>query len=130
MIEVKNKVSNQLIKKMDMMGHEQVVFCTDSKTGLKAIIAIHSTILGPALGGTRMWNYIDEEDAFDFVEQSNNHFNPAAKVHPFFLDVDRSFATYLVVDFPADRTINVSLSTEKPPIYDKVKLKQKAMKND
>ena len=67
---------------------------------------------------------IDEEDAFDFVEQSNNHFNPAAKVHPFFLDVDRSFASYLSSGVPADRKINVSLSTEKPPIYDKVKLKQ------
>jgi len=49
------------------MGHEQVVFCQDEPTGLKAIIAIHSTILGPALGGTRMWNYKSEEEAITDV---------------------------------------------------------------
>ncbi len=45
------------------LGHEQVVFCQDEETGLKAIIGIHSTTLGPALGGTRMWNYNNEADA-------------------------------------------------------------------
>lgn len=49
------------------MGHEQVVFCNDSATGLKAIIAIHNTILGPALGGTRMWNYSSEAEALNDV---------------------------------------------------------------
>jgi leucine dehydrogenase len=43
--------------------HEQVVFCHDKDCGLKAIIAIHNTTLGPALGGTRMWPYKSEEDA-------------------------------------------------------------------
>ncbi len=43
--------------------HEQVVFCHEKNVGLKAIIAIHNTALGPALGGTRMWNYKNEEDA-------------------------------------------------------------------
>jgi leucine dehydrogenase len=43
--------------------HEQVVFCHDPETGLKAIIGIHNTVLGPALGGTRMWNYQSEQDA-------------------------------------------------------------------
>ncbi len=43
--------------------HEQLVFCQDEETGLKAIIGIHSTVLGPALGGTRMWNYENEADA-------------------------------------------------------------------
>ncbi len=43
--------------------HEQVVFCNDPNVGLKAIIAIHNTALGPALGGTRMWNYKNEEEA-------------------------------------------------------------------
>jgi leucine dehydrogenase len=43
--------------------HEQVVFCHDKAAGLKAIIAIHNTALGPALGGTRMWNYKTEEEA-------------------------------------------------------------------
>jgi len=40
--------------------HEQIVFCNDKDTGLKAIISIHNTVLGPALGGTRMWNYDNE----------------------------------------------------------------------
>lgn len=43
--------------------HEEVVFCHDPHVGLKAIIAIHNTALGPALGGTRMWNYKNEEEA-------------------------------------------------------------------
>lgn len=48
-------------------GHEQVVFCHDDNTGLKAIIAIHNTVLGPALGGTRMWNYNNEHEALTDV---------------------------------------------------------------
>lgn len=47
----------------DFDNHEQVVFFSDSKTGLKAIVAIHSTALGPAVGGCRMWNYATEQDA-------------------------------------------------------------------
>ena len=43
--------------------HEQVVFCHDPHVGLKAIIAIHNTSLGPALGGTRMWAYKNEDEA-------------------------------------------------------------------
>lgn len=43
--------------------HEQVVFCHDAETGLRAIIGIHDTTLGPALGGTRMWDYAHEGDA-------------------------------------------------------------------
>lgn len=47
--------------------HEQVVFCNDKDTGLKAIIGIHNTVLGPALGGTRMWQYNSEWDALNDV---------------------------------------------------------------
>lgn len=43
--------------------HEQVVYCYDKATGLKAIIAIHNTTLGPALGGTRIWEYVSDDDA-------------------------------------------------------------------
>jgi valine dehydrogenase (NAD+) len=43
--------------------HEQVVFCRDAESGLKAIIAVHSTALGPALGGTRFYPYANEEAA-------------------------------------------------------------------
>ncbi len=45
------------------MGHEKILICQDEKSGLKAIVAIHSTICGPALGGTRMWNYVTTEEA-------------------------------------------------------------------
>ena len=44
-------------------GHEEVVLCTNKDAGLKAIIAIHNTTLGPALGGTRMWTYKNDEEA-------------------------------------------------------------------
>jgi valine dehydrogenase (NAD+) len=47
----------------DTSGHEQVVFCSDRETGLRAIIAIHSTALGQALGGTRFYPYAAEHDA-------------------------------------------------------------------
>jgi valine dehydrogenase (NAD+) len=48
-------------------GHEQVVFCQDPQSGLRAIIAIYSTALGPALGGTRFYPYPDEESALSDV---------------------------------------------------------------
>jgi leucine dehydrogenase len=48
-------------------SHEQIIFCNDKDTGLKAIIGIHNTVLGPALGGTRMWNYENEWAALNDV---------------------------------------------------------------
>lgn len=48
-------------------NHEQIVFCNDKDTGLKAIIGIHNTVLGPALGGTRMWPYVNEWEALNDV---------------------------------------------------------------
>jgi valine dehydrogenase (NAD+) len=50
-----------------LAGHEQVVFCHDEPTGLRAIVAIHSTALGPALGGTRFYPYASEQEALDDV---------------------------------------------------------------
>ena len=47
----------------DFDGHERVTFVTDAATGLRAIVAIHNTVLGPALGGCRMWSYAHEEEA-------------------------------------------------------------------
>ncbi len=44
--------------------HEQVVFCHEPSCGYKGIIAIHNTVLGPALGGTRFWNYGSDQEAF------------------------------------------------------------------
>jgi leucine dehydrogenase len=45
------------------MGHEQLVICNDTSAGYRGIIAIHSTTLGPALGGTRFWQYASDEEA-------------------------------------------------------------------
>lgn len=56
-----------LFGSLTQMGHEQVVFCYDEATGLKSIIGIHNTTLGPALGGTRMWNYATEQEALTDV---------------------------------------------------------------
>lgn len=53
--------------RMAINNHEQVVFCQDKATGLRAIIAIHNTTLGPAVGGTRMWNYTGEAEALTDV---------------------------------------------------------------
>ena len=52
-----------VLKEMHRHGHEQVVFCHDETAGLRAIIAIHSTALGPALGGVRMWPYASTDEA-------------------------------------------------------------------
>ncbi len=64
-LDIKNSslVENPVIAQMTLNNHEQVLFCNDNDTGLKAIIAIHSTILGPSLGGTRMWTYKNEMEA-------------------------------------------------------------------
>ena len=65
----KTKILNDLkvLSEMEFLGHEQILFCQDKETSLKAIIAIHDTTLGPALGGTRMWNYDNEQDAIKDV---------------------------------------------------------------
>jgi leucine dehydrogenase len=54
-------------EKLYSMGHEQVVMFSEPEVGLKAIIAIHDTTLGPALGGTRMWPYASEAEAIEDV---------------------------------------------------------------
>jgi valine dehydrogenase (NAD+) len=56
-----------VFSRVEAGGHEQVVFCQDRATGLHAIIAIHSTALGPALGGTRFRAYPSEDAALDDV---------------------------------------------------------------
>jgi leucine dehydrogenase len=45
------------------MGHEEIVMCSDPSVGYKGILAVHSTKLGPALGGTRFWQYATDEEA-------------------------------------------------------------------
>lgn len=53
----------QLWHEMEREGMEELIFCHDPRSGLKAVIAIHSTVLGPALGGCRCWTYASEEEA-------------------------------------------------------------------
>lgn len=65
--EMETAEATSLFGQVSTMGHEQVVFCHDEPTGLKAIIGIHNTVLGPALGGTRMWNYTSESEALTDV---------------------------------------------------------------
>lgn len=56
-----------VFEKIQTDNYEQVIFCNDSRLGLKAIIAIHNSALGPATGGCRMWNYRSEEEALTDV---------------------------------------------------------------
>ncbi len=52
-----------VFSQIDFADHEQVVFVSDDNSGLKAIIAVHNSNLGPALGGCRMWPYASEDEA-------------------------------------------------------------------
>ena len=66
-IEETNLAENPVIAQMSAYNHEQLLFCNDNETGLRAIIAVHNTVLGPALGGTRMWTYNNEMEALNDV---------------------------------------------------------------
>ncbi|HNP94184.1 MAG TPA: Glu/Leu/Phe/Val dehydrogenase dimerization domain-containing protein [Cyclobacteriaceae bacterium] len=69
-MEIKELETTQregVFAKAAQFGHEQIVHCYDEATGLRALIAIHNTSLGPALGGTRMWNYSSEQEALTDV---------------------------------------------------------------
>ena len=52
-----------LTETLAAMGHEQLIFCHDAAARFHGLIAIHSTKLGPAVGGTRLWSYLNEEQA-------------------------------------------------------------------
>jgi leucine dehydrogenase len=56
-----------VLEQLRARGHEQVTFCNDESSGLRAIIAIHDTTLGPAIGGVRMWPYKSESEALEDV---------------------------------------------------------------
>ena len=62
-----SSTSFELFNQVALHDHEQIMICQDNATGLKAIIAIHNTVLGPGLGGTRIWNYKSEADAITDV---------------------------------------------------------------
>jgi leucine dehydrogenase len=53
----------QMFERLAEHSHEQVIFCYEPTAGYKGIIAIHNTMLGPSLGGTRFWNYHSDEEA-------------------------------------------------------------------
>jgi len=61
------KTTDSIFSQIEALGHKKIVFCSDPDTGLQAIIAIHDTTLGPALGGIRMWAYKSETDALNDV---------------------------------------------------------------
>ena len=74
----------EVFAELSERDHEQVVFCNDKVSGLKAIIGIHNTTLGPALGGCRMYPYANEEDALlDVLRLSRamTQKNAAAGIH-------------------------------------------------
>jgi len=58
-----NSINDSIFKLLAHFGHQKIVFCNDEQIGLKAIITIHNTTLGPAIGGTRMLAYKSEEEA-------------------------------------------------------------------
>ncbi len=66
-ITTKDLKNDPVFGQLSFDNHEQIVFCNDEDTGLKAIIGIHNTTLGPALGGTRMWQYNNEWEALNDV---------------------------------------------------------------
>ena len=57
------KAESNVLGLMAEMEHENVMFFNDNETGLKGIIAVHDTTIGPSLGGCRIWNYQNEQDA-------------------------------------------------------------------
>jgi len=63
MNQTEDSITGQMIK----FDHEEILFCNDNATGLKAIIAIHNTVLGPGLGGCRIWKYNNETEALTDV---------------------------------------------------------------
>ncbi len=67
LIEKEAKTGKSIFESMMENEHEQVIICSDPSSGLKAIIAIHNTILGPSLGGVRMWPYESEQAALKDV---------------------------------------------------------------
>src|SRR3712207_2241720 len=58
------RIGMQLFDRIGEHDHEPGVFWSDKSSGYKGIIAVHNTVLGPALGGTRFWNYRSDEEAF------------------------------------------------------------------
>jgi leucine dehydrogenase len=60
---VAGSIEESLFELLGQYGHEQVSFASDAASGYRGIVAIHNTVLGPALGGTRFWHYADAAEA-------------------------------------------------------------------
>ena len=60
-------METSIFETMEKLQHEELLFCQNEEFGLKAIIGIHSTVLGPALGGLRLYPYASENDAITDV---------------------------------------------------------------
>src|ERR1700709_2396076 len=58
-----SSTASGLFDTLAQMGHEQLVLCSDPSAAYRGLIAVHSTTLGPALGGTRFWSYANDEEA-------------------------------------------------------------------
>jgi glutamate dehydrogenase/leucine dehydrogenase len=70
-------MSTKLLDYMQKYSYKKVLVCNDTQTGLRAIIAIHSTDLGPATGGLRMWPYASEKEAiFDALRLARGMITP------------------------------------------------------
>jgi leucine dehydrogenase len=67
LLQLHGEITLALFDLVDFDDHEQVVYCSDNASGLKAIIAVHSTALGPAAGGCRFWNYANDDEALKDV---------------------------------------------------------------
>jgi len=61
------KATLTIFDQVAKMGHERILICSNPEVGLRAIIAVHSTVLGPGLGGVRMWNYANDDEALTDV---------------------------------------------------------------
>ena len=85
---------------MTEVGHEEVVFASDRTSGLRAIIAIHSTVLGPALGGTRWYPYASEDDALRDVMRLSSAMTAKAAV----AGIDFGGGKAVVIGDPAAKT--------------------------
>ena len=80
----------KLLQQMSVMGHERLVFHQDPESDLRAIIAVHDTTLGNALGGTRRWCYASEEEAItDGSKQERVRVTSAGRGDPFGLVLGR-----------------------------------------
>ncbi len=90
----------KLLEQMDRLGHESLHVHCDGRSGLKAIVAIHSTLLGPALGGTRWYPYPNEDEALEDVLRLSSAMTAKAAV----AGLDLGGGKAVVLGDPRDKT--------------------------